>query len=543
MSLKIILEASVGKGQSARVVEIIKDRIERKTGMSLYPNEAMDTVIRDDGKNYGIFIMFSDGNHAIRLNWKSAGGTSEVIDSIDFWLKPSANPQYSANTNDMNIVQVINLIDDVIHGISTGSEDEELIEESYKKKYFEERSKTFKDVRELLSEKGYHIEKDPAFTVRRYLVTDPKQNVIPIRYTPKMDEMYKEIQSTGIEGFLQKHNAGGTRSDTSSIVKPGGKNEPAPMPEPKGEFDDLFEQPFNEEELFGLLEEGINDVKVGKAKTMIITGDPGVGKSYTVIQRMIGQNAEFFKGGITSASALYKLLFINNEPGKILIFDDLDDLLEDKESANIFKGALDGNPGSEVAYISNNTVHPTYYKVLTGELDAEDPNVIKELNMLKIDIEGMSEKRFEVMQSRAKDPYHASAILPNKFAFDGKVIFISNLYLDEIPGPLRSRASIKVEVNLTLEEIVNRIERLVDDIEVPVEEGTPPVKPKDRRQALKYLKTILVPYGKIPKIDFRDFQAICIRASGNAPWELWTRWASRQLRENYFQREAKRKKR
>jgi hypothetical protein len=39
-------------------------------------------------------------------------------------------------------------------------------------------------------------------------------------------------------------------------------------------------------------------------------------------------NKEFFKGNISSASALYKMLFMNNEKNKIIVFDDLDALLE-----------------------------------------------------------------------------------------------------------------------------------------------------------------------------------------------------------------------
>lgn len=239
------------------------------------------------------------------------------------------------------------------------------------------------------------------------------------------------------------------------------------------------------------------------------------------------------------------MLFINNEKGKILIFDDLDVLLEDKECVNILKGALESSANPEVSYISNNTIHPIYYKALTGEYDLEDPKVIESLNALKIDIVNMNEKRLEVMKMRAMDPYSAAAILPNKFAFVAKVIFISNKYLDEIPGALLSRGGTKIEINLTLEEIVKRIEGLLPKLEVPVEAGTPGISMKEKQAAMDYCKKVLIPYGKIKKIDFRSFFDICRLASGDAPKELWHKWASVMLMETYGDRDTsiKRKKR
>jgi len=345
--------------------------------------------------------------------------------------------------------------------------------------------------------------------------------------------------------FIAKYNAGGKQPGSKSgMVRPA-VVETEIVPKERGKFDAMFEDPFTEAELFGLLENGVNDVKSGKSKTLLVVGDPGLGKTFTVTQKLAGVNSETFKGGLTSAAALYKMLFINNEKGKILIFDDLDVLFDDKECVNILKGALESSNDAEVSYISNNTVHPTYYKVLVGELDETNPAVIADLNKLKIDIEGMSGKRLDGMKMRAMDPYAQAAILPNKFPFQAKVIFISNKYLDEIPGAILSRAGTKIEVNLTLAEIVNRIETLLDKLDIPVEEGTPPITMKDKKAALKYCKEVLIPYGKIPKLDFRAFFDLCKLASGDSPTAIWYKWASVSLAETYGEKDQtiKRKKR
>jgi len=100
-------------------------------------------------------------------------------------------------------------------------------------------------------------------------------------------------------------------------------------------------------------------------------------------------------------------------------------------------------------------------------------------------------------------------------------------------------------VNLTLEEIVKRIENLVEKIDVPVEEGTPPITMKEKMKALDYCNNVLIPYGKIRKIDFRAFFDICRLASGDTPKDLWWKWASVSLSETYGDRDysVKRKKR
>ena len=520
--MRAYIEAIIRNEHVSKTAEILKFRIMRKTGQQIYATSVVDHVLRNDGNGaYGIFMMLADGNHAFRLNWATSNTSAEIV-GIDFWVRATEHPQYSVNTKDMNIVQIVDMIDDMM--LSAHMDKEEEIGESA---ITEASSRSFKDVKQFFESKGYTIEKDPAFTVRRWIVTSEAGRETPIRFIPTVDQMYEELTNLGVEEFIAKYNA----AAGPATVRLVGSITPAPIK--TSPFDAMFEDPLTEEEIFGLLDKGISDVKSGKSKTLIITGDPGIGKTFTVTKQLAGTNTEAFKGGITSAAALYKLLFINNQAGKILIFDDLDTLFDDKESVNILKGALDTSVDTEVSYISNNTIHPLYYKALSGEVDIEDPDVIRALNDLKIDVQNMNEKRLDVMKMRVMDPYSAAAILPNKFIFVSKVIFISNRYLDELPGAILSRGGTKIEINLTLEEIVKRIGRLLDKIEIPVEPGTPPIGMKEKKAAYEYCLNVLVPYGKIAKIDFRTFFDICRLASGDTPKALWQRWASVMMREAY----------
>ena len=268
MNIKSYFEAAVSSENAGRVIDILKDRIARQTGQQIYATKVVDHIIKSDtGHTYGVFMMLADGNHAIRLNWKSSD-TSASISSIDFWVHVSQNPQLSINVEELNIKQIVDTIDDMVHGIKTSSEE---VVESY---VVEASGMTFKDVRLFFNSKGYTIEKDPAFTVRRYIVTHRKSGEqTQIRYIPIMDQMYDEVTSMGIEDFLNKYNAGTTQK---SQVRTAAKEVPAEIKSTP--FDALFEDPYTEEELFGLLDNGIKDVKSGKSKTLIISGDPGIGK-------------------------------------------------------------------------------------------------------------------------------------------------------------------------------------------------------------------------------------------------------------------------
>lgn len=168
----------------------------------------------------------------------------------------------------------------------------------------------------------------------------------------------------------------------------------------------------------------------GSIPSAIITGAGGVGKTWTVqdtLQRMNLRDLSVFddfghgeviegefKGtfrfikGFSTAKALYKTMYTNN--GAVLVFDDCDNILKDATGVNILKGAL----------------------------DSYDKRIISWRNtMTKKDMG-----------------------LPPVFEFKGQVIFISNLPIEKIPQPLRSR-SLCVDVSMTNSEKYDRMKELI----------------------------------------------------------------------------------
>jgi len=104
---------------------------------------------------------------------------------------------------------------------------------------------------------------------------------------------------------------------------------------------------------FEILDDMTRAVKRGDVRAMIVTGPPGVGKSFGV-EAVLGRHSvmadiaqdeklkkyEVVKGAM-SALGLYSKLYQYSDRKNILVFDDCDSVLLDDLSLNILKAALD----------------------------------------------------------------------------------------------------------------------------------------------------------------------------------------------------------
>jgi replicative DNA helicase len=106
---------------------------------------------------------------------------------------------------------------------------------------------------------------------------------------------------------------------------------------------------------FTILDDMTRAVKKGDVRAMIVTGPPGVGKSFGVEKVLakhdvfadVAQNEKLKKyevvKGAMSAIGLYKKLYEYSDKKSILVFDDCDSVLLDDLSLNILKAALDSS--------------------------------------------------------------------------------------------------------------------------------------------------------------------------------------------------------
>ena len=106
-------------------------------------------------------------------------------------------------------------------------------------------------------------------------------------------------------------------------------------------------------ERFEILDEMTQGSINGVVRGMIVTGPPGIGKSYGV-EQVIEKNSLFDKladkpvrygteKGAASAIGLYQLLYRYADPGSVLVLDDCDSILWDEVSLNLLKAALDSS--------------------------------------------------------------------------------------------------------------------------------------------------------------------------------------------------------
>jgi hypothetical protein len=146
-------------------------------------------------------------------------------------------------------------------------------------------------------------------------------------------------------------------------------------------------------ERFDMLTEMTKAATNGDIRAMIVSGPPGVGKSYgvereiekaTLFDQIAGKRlrAEVVKGSAT-ALGLYCTLYKFSDPNCVVVFDDCDSILLDDTALNLLKGALDSGKKRKISWLADS-------------------------NMLRR--EGV----------------------PGSFEFKGSVIFITNLKFDQM---------------------------------------------------------------------------------------------------------------
>ncbi len=172
-------------------------------------------------------------------------------------------------------------------------------------------------------------------------------------------------------------------------------------------------------------------------RAMIVSGAPGIGKTYNLEQKLKKahkeQHLEYsILRGTCSAPGLYQSLY-NAKDGGIVVIDDCDSIFGDEQAFNILKAALDTSNVRTIAW----------RKQSSWVYDANGPNADA--------IEAVGER------------------FPNEFDFNGAVIFITNLDFPKLVdkgskmsphfGALMSRV---MYFSLTLNTMRSRVLRIKD---------------------------------------------------------------------------------
>jgi predicted AAA+ superfamily ATPase len=117
---------------------------------------------------------------------------------------------------------------------------------------------------------------------------------------------------------------------------------------------------------FQILEEMTKAAINGDVRAMIVSGPPGVGKSFGVemelekasmFDKITGKKLRFqvVKGAMT-ALGLYATLYKYSDKKNVLVFDDCDSVFQDELSLNILKAALDSGKRRRICWNSDSSM-------------------------------------------------------------------------------------------------------------------------------------------------------------------------------------------
>lgn len=232
------------------------------------------------------------------------------------------------------------------------------------------------------------------------------------------------------------------------------------------ELNEAVETPvarFDINQRFGFLERCVRLVATSTPTSLIITGDGGLGKSFTVFEQL--QKAGMEKDvdyvvvkGYSTPKSVYRALYDNRD--RIVVFDDCDSVLNNQTSVNLLKASLDSSDIRTVSWLTEN-----------GGGESEDS-------------------------------------LPTRFDFQGKVIFISNWKENKIPQPLRSRA-LCVDVSMTADEKLERMSKIAENLK-------PDLAIEIKLEVIEFLRGFK---DYISDLNMRTFLKVCdIRIADPSDW-------------------------
>ena len=237
---------------------------------------------------------------------------------------------------------------------------------------------------------------------------------------------------------------------------------------------------FNINERFEFVENLVEMIATGLQPSAVITGEGGLGKTYTVNKTLVAQglkdltdagalevgstvnrrNSFTSVKGYSTPKGLYRTLYENKD--SVVVFDDCDSILKDPVALNLLKSALD-----------------SYGK--------------------------------RIISWNAEAGFGRDDELPRSFEFKGRVIFISNLSQDKIDQAIRSR-SMMVDLSMTEDQKIERMEVIAAS-----DEFLPEFTTEYKRDALDLIRSLK---EDAKEISLRTLISVTkIRASGNKNWK------------------------
>lgn len=199
---------------------------------------------------------------------------------------------------------------------------------------------------------------------------------------------------------------------------------------------------------FSALERLSRGVADGKFRALVLSGPPGVGKSYGVERILSTQRGIIYERvtGYARATGLYKLLYEHRESDHVLLFDDCDSIFNDEVALNLLKSACDSTARRSLAWRSE--------KIFDSDVDGGD--------------------------------------IPRHFEFHGRVVFVTNIDFEQraridtrLAPHLQAMISraFYLDLQMTQRETLSRVLSVARDSEILKDHTVP-----DKSRIVSYVK-------------------------------------------------------
>lgn len=236
---------------------------------------------------------------------------------------------------------------------------------------------------------------------------------------------------------------------------------------------------FGINERFSFVEKLVSMVAGGVQPSAVITGQGGLGKTYTVMKTLkdsglvdynelistlpVGSTVDMSKcfvqiKGFSTPKGLYRTLFENQNA--TIVFDDCDSILKDPVALNLLKGALDSYSKRIISWNSES---------FRGEDD-----------------------------------------IPRSFEFKGRIVFISNMDQDKIDQAIRSR-SMMIDLTMTDDQKIDRMEHIAQS-----EEFMPEYTAQIKADALQLIRDVK---DDAKEISLRTLISVAKIRASNKDWK------------------------
>lgn len=349
---KSLREASFGTQVKDKLFKIFGSLLSKRTGKTVYTSGMLMDVFQRDGKLFGgVMYDLGDSGERVRINVDMDDSSTRPY-SVDYWPDDSRT-DYQPFVSmlipaDSNLVDMMADITSLVKSKGRAFMIEAVT------------PNTIASVESWVNQNGYDIPYILKTNILDLFNDYNSQSPTPLDMNDFGISLNKYLGKMGVphtkakrfRGLIAKANAGPVQNAGTPgnpvVVKPG-PAKPVLSAREKEVQQNLDEFLVADSDLKGsidVLETLVRDVGSGSLFGLLVTGTPGIGKSYTTLKILkdefgMSPNIDFMylKGGKMTATGLYMQLHDNRD--KLIIIDDNDSIWSDSDAINMLKGALE----------------------------------------------------------------------------------------------------------------------------------------------------------------------------------------------------------